>query len=68
MVKDGGSRRVRDTVSAGTPQSIVNADGSAKGLRTILLERGINIERMKADDIRIVLSNHEDFATDDTIC
>ena len=67
LVKDGGSRRVRDTVWAGRPQSMVNPDGSAKGLRSILLERGIKTERMKADDMRVVLSNHEDFATEDTI-
>ena len=46
---------------------MVNADGSAKGLRSILLERGINTERLKANDMRVVLSNHEDFATEDTI-
>ena len=67
LVKDGGSRRVRDTVWAGRPHSMVNAGGSAKGLRTILLERGINTERMKADDMRVVLSNYEDFAMEDTI-
>ena len=46
---------------------MVNDDGSAKGLRTILRERGINTVTMKADDMRTVLSYHEDFATEDTI-
>ena len=46
---------------------MVNDDGSAKGLRTILRERGINTVTMKADDMRTVLSYHEDFVTEDTI-
>ena len=37
-VKDGGSRRVQDTVWAGQPQSMVLPDGSAKGLQRILNE------------------------------
>ena len=34
LVKDGGPRKVRDTVRGGEgkPQSMVNPDGSAKGL------------------------------------
>lgn len=66
LVKDGGPRRVRDTVWAGKPQVMVNSDGSAKGLRTILAERGINTARMKADDMRTVLANHEDFVKEKT--
>ena len=46
---------------------MVNPDGSAKGLRTILQERGINMERMLADDMRVVLSNHDDFVQEKTI-
>ena len=56
LVKDGGPHRVCDTVWAGKPQAMVHSDGSAKGLRTILVERGINTVRMKADDMRTVLS------------
>jgi hypothetical protein len=67
LVKDGGPRRVRDTVWGRQPQSMVNEDGTAKGLRTILRERGINTERMLADDMRVVLSNHEDFANEKPI-
>ena len=66
LVKDGGPRRIRDTVWAGRPQSMVLPDGSAKGLRTILSERGINTGTLKADDMRTILSNHEDFATEKT--
>ena len=66
LVKDGGPRRVRDTVWAGKPQSMVLPDGSAKGLRTILQERGINTSTFKADDMRIILSNHDDFVNEKT--
>ena len=66
LVKDGGPRRVRDTVWAQQPQSMVTEDGTAKGLWTILSEHGMT-ERMLADDMRVVLSNHEDFANDKTI-
>ena len=67
LVKDGGPRRVRDTTWAGEPQSMVSSDGTAKGLRTVLRKRGINTERMLADDMRVVLSNHDDFAMEQTI-
>ena len=67
LVKDGGLRRVRDTVWGGKPQSMVNPDGTAKGLRTILRERGINTANMKADDMRTVLSFHDDFLNENTI-
>ena len=64
--KDGGQCRVRDTEWADAPQAMVHPDGSAKGLRTILAERGINTARMKADDMRVVLSNHDDFVNEKT--
>lgn len=57
---------MRDTTWAGRPQIMVNPDGTAKGLRTILAERGINTVRMKADDMRTVLSNHDDFVNKKT--
>ena len=66
LVKDGGPRRVRDTVWAGSVQTMVIPDGQAKGLRTILAERGINTVLMKADNMRTVLSNHDDFRTEKT--
>lgn len=66
LVKDGGSRRVRDTVWAGQPQSMVLPDGSAKGLRTILHERGINTSTLEADDMRTILSYHDDFMNEKT--
>jgi hypothetical protein len=66
-MEDGGPQRVRGTVWGRKPQSMVNKDGTAKGLRTILGERGMNTEGMLADDMWVVLSNHEDFANEKTI-
>ena len=66
LLKDGGPRHVRDTVWAGKPQSMVLSDGSAKGLRTILTERGIFVSTIKADDMRTILSNHDDFLNEKT--
>ena len=66
IVKDRGERRVRDTTWAGRLQAMVNADGTAKGLRTILHGRGINTSTLKADDMRTILSNHDDFANEKT--
>ena len=67
LVKDGGPRRVRDTVWANKPQKMVMEEGIAEGLRTILQERGINTSNMKADDMRVVLSNYDDFVNEKSI-
>ena len=40
-------------------------DGSAKGLRTILKECGINTT-LKEDDTRTIISHHDDFITEKT--
>ena len=37
-----------------------------KGLHTILSEHGINTANMWADDMRVVLSNHDDFVNGKT--
>ena len=51
----------------GRVQKMVNKDGFAKGLCTILREREINTQTIKADDMKTVLSFHEDYATENTI-
>ena len=66
LVKDGGPRRVRDTVWAGKPQSMVLPDGTAKGLRTIPQERGIFTATLKADGMCVIFSNHDDFFNEKT--
>ena len=40
---------------------------STKSLHTILQERGINTATMRADDMCVVLSNHDDFLNEKTI-
>ena len=51
-VRPGGAQsRMRDTVWARQVQKTVLADGTPKGMKTILEERAINISSMKADDM-----------------
>ena len=45
---------------------MVLPDESAKGLRKILQQRGINTATLKADDMRVILSNHDDFVNEKT--
>ena len=67
-VRPGGAQsRMRDTVWAKQVQKTVLADGTPKGMKTILEERAINISSMKADDMQTVLSFHDDFRTEKTL-
>ena len=67
-VRPGGRQpRMRDTTWAGQPQCLVDENGVPKGMKRVLEERGINTERMRADDMRIVLANHEDFHSETTL-
>ena len=66
LKKDGGERRVRDTIWCHQVQSMVYPDGTAKGLQTILTERGITVGSILADDLRTILSNHQDFKEEKT--
>lgn len=50
-----------DTVWVGCAQKLVSDTGVPKEMNKILEERGINSERMKADDMWTVLSFHTDF-------
>ena len=47
---------------------MLTEEGDAKGLRIILRERGINTVNMRADHMRTVLSNHEDFSQEKNGC
>ena len=58
---------MRDTMWAGRVQKMLNDAGIPKGMKAILEERGINTSRMKADDMRAVLSFHDDFVNEKTI-
>ena len=56
-----------NTVWAGRAQKLVDDRGVPKGMKKTLEERGVNTDRMKADDMRTVLSFHEDFKNEKTL-
>ena len=67
-VRPGGRQPcMRDTVLAGCVQKMVYDDGTPKGMKAILEERGINTSRMKGDNMWVVLSFHDDFASEKTM-
>ena len=67
-VRPGGAQpAMRDTVWGRRVQRMVMDDGTPKGMRMVLEERGINASRLSADDMRIVLAHHDDFQNEKTI-
>ena len=67
-VRPGGAQpQMRDTVWGRQIQSMVKEDGTSKRMKMVLEERGINTSRMNADDMRVVLSYHDDFRNKKTI-
>lgn len=67
-VRPGGAQAIMHaTTWAGKPQTMVNSDGIAKGMKAVLEERGVNTEKMVAADMRVVLSHHYDFENEKTI-
>ena len=66
-VNPGGAQpKMRDTVWDGKVQRMVYSDGRPKGMRQVLEERGIDTNRMKAPDMRLVLGAHNDFKYEKT--
>ena len=66
-VSDGGKQpRRRDTVWNGQIQSMVNASGQPKGLKTVLEERNINTSGMTKADMIKMLENMHDFKVQKT--
>ena len=60
--KPGGKQpAMRDTTWAGRPQKLVMEDGAPKGAAMILQERGVNTDTLKLEDMRVILSCHDDF-------
>ena len=55
---------IRDTVYKGVVQRMVYEDGTAKGLKRILDEWGIDTSKIKRDDMIAELDTHEDFAAE----
>ena len=66
-VNPGGAQpRMRDTIWDGQPQTMILPDGRPKGMKLVLEERGIDTDRMRAADMRLVLGSHEDFKFEKT--
>ena len=67
-LRPGGKQpKMHDTSWGGKPQKLCFDDGVPKGMKQVLEERGINTRTLHADDMRIILANHEDFRTEKTI-
>ena len=67
-VHPGGKQpKMRDTVWNSSNQSMVLADGTPKGMKLVLQERGVDTRGLSAEKMREILSNHEDFKTQKTI-
>ena len=62
-VSDGGTQpKMHDTIMpGGRVQKMTMDAGMAKGLRTVLTERGLNYATLKKDDMITILSQHDDF-------
>jgi len=64
-VSDGGKQPfMRDTVWNGQIQKMTLEDGTQKGMKCVLEERGIDTHKMKADKMREELRKFEDFNCD----
>ena len=47
--------------------TVFNVGNVAKGMRKVLEERGINTATLRADNMRKILSSHDDFRNEKTI-
>ena len=66
--KPGGAQPVmHDTVYNGRIQRMVFPDGTPKGLYQVLRERGVDIRRMKLEDLRAEMDSHTDFREEKTL-
>ena len=66
-VNPGGSQpAMRDTTYNGTVYKLVDANGVPKGMRRVLIERGVDVRGMKASDMRRVLGEMSDFKYEKT--
>ena len=61
-VKYGGKQPIMsDTVGGGKVQKMTLPDGTPKGLKRELQERGVDCSELNADKMREMLSKHKDF-------
>ena len=66
-VKPGGVQpKMHDTIWGGRVQKMVFADGTPKGMKEVLRERGVNVTKMKGDEMRATLQNIHDFKYEKT--
>lgn len=66
-VRPGGAQpKMRDTMWRGRVQRMVLPDGTPKGMKQVLIERGINVTKMKAEQMREVLHGMADFKYEKT--
>ena len=67
-VYPGGKQPVmRDTIWNGETQQMVQHDGTPKGMKLVLQERGVDVKGMNADKMRQKLNEFPDFANQPTI-
>ena len=67
-VYPGGKQAVmRDTVWDGSTQKMVLQDGTPKGMKLVLQERGVDVKGLNADKMRAKLSEFEDFSNQKTL-
>ena len=61
-LKLGGKQpHMHDTFWKGKPQRMVFSDETPKGVKKILMERGVDVRKMKLDDMRKEIATHPDF-------
>ena len=66
-VKPGGKQPVmHDTVYNGKSQKMVLRDGTPKGMKLVLQERGVDVSGLKAEDMRLALQQMHDFKYEKT--
>lgn len=67
-VYPGGKQAImRDTVWDGKVQKMVLPDGTAKGMKLVLQERGVDVKGMNAEKMREKLCEFEDFSNQTTL-
>ena len=67
-VRPGGKQPLlRDTIFDGKVQKMILDDGRAKGMKTVLEERGVETKGMNADKMREALNTFEDFKNNKTL-
>jgi len=66
-VHPGGAQpRMSNTYYNGKLQQMVFPDGTPKGMKQVLLERGVNVSKMKAKEMREKLQSIHDFKYEKT--